>query len=185
VVGVLGLVDDLAAVPPGAGLVDGGTLVLLGPEHPGLAGSEWARATGHDRQGDLPPLDLKAHSDVAALVRGLVADRLVGGVHDVAAGGLGLALAEMAVVSGVGFRVDGVDDHRHLFSEAPSRVVVCVDDPPAVLARAESAGVPARVLGDAGGDRLVVDGLVDVGLDEAVATWRNRLPDALDAVASS
>jgi phosphoribosylformylglycinamidine synthase len=130
---------------------------------------------------------MKVHSDVAALVRGLVADRVMDGVHDVAGGGLGVALAEMAVGSGVGFRVGGVADHRALFSEAASRAVLCVapDREADVLARAEAAGVPARPLGDAGGDRLVVDGLVDLGLDEATATWRDRLPDALDAVASS
>jgi phosphoribosylformylglycinamidine synthase len=187
VVGVLGLVDDLAAVPPGPRLVDGHRVLLVGPEGSGLGGSEWARAVGLDRQGDLPPLDLQAHSDVAALVRGLVADRVVDGVHDVASGGLGLALAEMAVGADVGFRVDGVADHRGLFSEAASRVVVCVapDREAEVVARAEAAGVPVRVLGDAGGDRLVVEGLVDVGLAEATAAWRDRLPDALDAVASS
>jgi phosphoribosylformylglycinamidine synthase len=93
----------------------------------------------------------------------------------------------MAVAGGVGFRVEGIADHRGLFSEAGGRVVVCVpaDREGEVLARAETAGVPARVLGAAGGDRLVVDGLVDVGLDEATRTWSDRLPDALDAVTSS
>jgi phosphoribosylformylglycinamidine synthase len=187
VVGVLGLVDDLTSVPPGAGLVDGHRLVLVGPEHDGLGGSEWSRASGRSRQGGLPPLDLRLHSDVAGVVRGLVVDGLVDGVHDVASGGLGLALAEMAVASGVGFTATGVADHRGLFSEAPSRVVLCVaaEREAEVLARAGSAGVPARALGDAGGDRLVVEGLVDLDLAEATAVWRNRLPDALDAVASS
>jgi phosphoribosylformylglycinamidine synthase len=185
VVGVLGLVDDLSTVPPGAGLVAGDRLVLVGPEHDGLGGSEWARTAGLARQGELPPLDLKQHSDVAAVVRGVVTDGLVDGVHDVASGGLGLALAEMAVASGIGFAAHGVADHRGLFSEAPSRVVLCVapEREAEVLARAQAAGVPHRVLGEAGGDRLVVDGLVDLTLDEATTTWRNRLPDALDAVA--
>jgi len=40
-----------------------------------------------------------------------------------------------------------------------------------------------RSVAAAGGDRLVVEGLVVVGLDEVTSTWRNRLPDALDAVA--
>ena len=85
---------------------------------------------GPPRQGDLPPLDLRLHTAVADLVRGLVVDRAVAGVHDVASGGLGLALAEMAVRSGVGFRVAGVADHGALFSEAPSRVVLCVAPEP-------------------------------------------------------
>ena len=45
------------------------------------------------------------------------------------------------------------------------------------------AGVGFRVLGTAGGDRLVVDGLVDLGLAEATAAWRGRLPDLLDDLA--
>jgi phosphoribosylformylglycinamidine synthase II len=185
VVGLLGLIDDLGAVPPGAGLVDGHRLVLIGPEQDGLGGSEWARAAGRPRQGDLPVLDLRLHSAVADVVRDLVAEGAVSGVHDVASGGLGLTLAEMAVASGVGFTVDGVADHRELFSEAPSRVVACVsaDREAGVLARAEASGVPVRPLGSAGGDRLVVEGLMDVTLEEATATWRDRLPDALDAVA--
>ena len=107
------------------------------------------------------------------------------GVHDVASGGLGLALAEMAVAPGWASPWHGVADHRGLFAEAPSRVVACVaaDQVDEVLARAEAAGVPVRPLGSAGGDRLVVEGLVDVALEDATATWRDRLPDALDAVA--
>ncbi len=79
--------------------------------------------------------------------------------------------------SGVGFQVAGLQGgHAGLFSEAPSRVVACVADGLGELeARAEAAGVPVTVLGRAGGDRLVVDGLVDVGLDHATHTWRNAI----------
>ena len=53
-----------------------------------------------------------------------------------------------------------------------------------MLARADAAGVSRPgSSASAGGDRLVVDGLLDLALDEATTTWRNRLPDALDAVA--
>ena len=45
--------------------------------------------------------------------------------------------------------------------------------------RAARAGVAAVRLGLAGGDRLVVKGLLDVAVADAVAAWRNRLPEAL------
>jgi phosphoribosylformylglycinamidine synthase len=88
----------------------------------------------------------------------------------------------MAVSSGVGFEVAGIDGPGELFSEASSRVVACVEPKRVaeVLQRAEAAGVPVLELGTAGGDRLVVDGLVDLDLAEATAHWRNRLPLALD-----
>nr|MBA2752778.1 hypothetical protein [Actinomycetota bacterium] len=68
-----------------------------------------------------------------------------------------------------------------LFSESPSRVVLCVEADTAeqVRRRAQAAGVSSSELGVAGGERLVVRGLVDVGIDEAEAAWRNAIPAAL------
>ena len=182
VVGLLGLVDRLEAVPPGLDWNEGDRIVLLGPVSRQLGGSAWAASRGH-LGGELPPLDLELHSRVAELVRGLVADQLVSAVHDVSGGGLGAALAEMSIASGVGCSVARVDDHAALFSEAPSRVVAAVDAEglAAVEHRAEASGVPLARLGLATGTTIKVKGLVDVVLDDVEQAWRSRLPDALGA----
>ena len=73
-----------------------------------------------------------------------------------------------------------MDDHHELFSEAPSRVVVCTTDVAGLTARAADAGVRFRVLGTAGGDRIAIGGLVDVPVAEATEAWRHRLPELLD-----
>ena len=182
VVGLLGLVDSLTARPPGPRLTEGHRLLLLGPETANLAGSRWAADRGA-RGGTLDPIAYEVHTAVADLVRALVTGGLASGVHDVSVGGLGLALAEMAVRSGVGCSVARIADHRALFAEGPSRVVVAVA--PEVLANvvamAEHAGVPVARLGLATGDRIVVKGLLDVDLAAATRAWRDRLPDALGA----
>ena len=158
IVGMLGIIDRLTAPPPVAGLTDGSTLVVLGPR----AGA---------------PLDYAMHRSVCELVAGVVNDAIVDGVHDVSDGGLAVALAEMAVRSGVGFDVTSGD----AFVESPSRVVVSV--PTANVRelhrRHTEAGVAAEVIGKAGGERLVIGGLVDVALTDAVNAWRDRLPAAL------
>jgi phosphoribosylformylglycinamidine synthase len=107
---------------------------------------------------------------------------LVAGIHDVSGGGLGVALAELSVRSGIGMRVAGVADHHELFTEAPSRVVVCTHDRAALISSAAGAGVAFRVLGEVGGDRLVVEGLFDVSVVEATEAWRGRLPALLDGM---
>jgi phosphoribosylformylglycinamidine synthase len=180
VVAVLGLVDDLRARPPGVRLVDGGRILLVGGGEVGLAGSLWAWSRGH-RGGSLPAPDLEAAAATARLVRALVGDGLVQGAHDVSSGGVGLALAEMAVRSGVGFSVARLHDHADLFGEGIGRVLLCVspDDSPTVLERCEAAGVPAQRLGAAMGDRLVVKDLLDVPLAVARSAWSDRLPVAL------
>jgi hypothetical protein len=87
----------------------------------------------------------------------------------------------MAVRSGIGFTVAGPNDASGLFGEAPSRVLVCVppDQLDALQARAARSGVPITVLGRAGGDRVIVDGLVDLSLSDTIDRWRGALPRAL------
>jgi phosphoribosylformylglycinamidine (FGAM) synthase-like enzyme len=180
VIGMLGMVDVLEQPPPGLRLVDGGRLLLIGVTQPELSGSQWARNRGH-RSGRLPSLDLVHHTAVANVVRMLVAGGLVAGLHDVSSGGLGVALAEMAVRSGVGVNAARVADHTELFAESPSRVVACVE--PEQLGPVERvldhAGVPYSRIGVAAGDRVSVKGLVDVALADAVAAWHDRLPSLL------
>jgi phosphoribosylformylglycinamidine synthase len=183
IIGLLGVIDRLDRRPPGVGLVDGGSLLLVGPPASGrLDGSAWARVKGH-RGGQLPALDYAAHADVADAVRSLVAGGLVAGAHDVSAGGVGLTLTEMAVRSGVGFKAARVPDHVALFDESPSRVVLCVarDDPKAVENVLDHAGVHVERIGLATGDRLSFKDLIDIPLADAVAAWRDRLPAALGA----
>ncbi|HEX5366350.1 MAG TPA: phosphoribosylformylglycinamidine synthase subunit PurL [Acidimicrobiales bacterium] len=187
VVGVVGMVDRLLAPPPGAGLVAGTRIVVLGAEPDTLSGSRWAWRRGHTA-GAPPALDLPSHRAACDLVRGLVADGLVLGVKDTGDGGLGVALAEMVAASGVGatVRAPAGAGHRWLFGEAPGRFVLAVD--PAAVAevhrRHTAAGVPATLAGGAGGDRLAVTGLdgvpdVDCPVATVVDAWRSALPAVL------
>ncbi|MHB1775764.1 MAG: phosphoribosylformylglycinamidine synthase subunit PurL [Acidimicrobiales bacterium] len=192
VLGTLGLLDRLAARPPGVGWAEGSGIVLLGARraagpgdaHP-LAGSRWAAERRGVRTGSLPPLDAAAHSGLVELVRSVVAEAVAGGpplltgVHDVSGGGLAVALGEMAVTSGTGARVWGCAGGAELFCELPSRVLAATGRPEELCARAVAAGVPAEVVGAAGGDRLVVDGLLDVDVARLRHGWRSALPGAL------
>ena len=182
VVGLLGVIDRLDRRPPGVGVVDGGRLILIGVTQPELSGSKWARAQGQ-HGGRLPALDTEHHLAVAAVVRTLVAGGLLAGAHDVSAGGIGLTLAEMAVRSDLGVNVARIPDAASLFSESPSRVVVCVepDNVAAVLNTCDQAGVPTARIGVAGGDRITVKGLLDLALADVTDHWERRLPDALGA----
>jgi len=134
---------------------------VLGAVRPELGGSEWA-AVVHGLDGGMPPAaDLAAAQAVHELVSGLVGDGVLAGVHDVSDGGLAVALAEMAIAGEVGVRVelnfDGCTPAEACFAE-PASVVVCSVNPQetaAVCGAAAAAGVAARVIGVATGDRLI------------------------------
>ncbi len=155
IVGMLGIIDKLTTRPPVATLSDDGTLVVLGP----AAGS---------------PLDYELHRTVCQFIATVVNEGLVDGVHDVSDGGLAVALAEMAVQSNLGFEVTYADP----FVESPSRVVVSVSSANAaeLHRRHAAAGVPAQEIGTTGGDRLIIDGVIDIALGDATGAWRDRLP---------
>jgi phosphoribosylformylglycinamidine synthase II len=182
IVGVLGIIDALQRRPPGVTLEAGAELLLIGAPNVALAGSRWAWDR-HEHGGALAGVDLALHARVCDLVRGLVVDDRLLGVHDVADGGLALALAELAVASGVGITIPPgvIPGVAELFGEGSSRVVVCVAAAHGaeLRQRADTAGVPVSALGTAGGDRLAVGGLLDVAVHELLGAWRDRLPVAL------
>ncbi|MGH9275578.1 MAG: AIR synthase-related protein, partial [Acidimicrobiales bacterium] len=186
VVGMLGLVDVLRDRPPGVRLVEGGTVLVLGPDARSLSGSRWAWEHHGHTAGEAPALDLTAHAAAADLVRDLVVRGLLAGVHD-AADGLAVTVAEMVVSSGIGCVLQPTEaDHAWLFAESASRVVACVLDEhlDAVRLAASEAGVTCTAVGRAGGERLRFDGLVDVSVVDATAAWRGHLPDAIRAGAT-
>ncbi len=188
VVGTLGLVERLERRPARRRRwSEGSTILLVGAvgdlAQPGsLAGSRWAveRARPPRRPASRRWI-WRSTSGWCGWWRSWSWSGLVDGVHDVSEGGLGVALAEMAVSSGVGFTLEGVADHAGLFGEEPSRVVFSVPDSALadVERRVRSAGLGSARIGLAGGDRLVVAGLVDVALADADAAWRGSLPSAL------
>jgi phosphoribosylformylglycinamidine synthase len=124
-------------------------------------------------------------------VTGVVRDGLVAGAHDVADGGLGLALAEMAITGNCGAQVDGIAGHGELFSEASSRVLLVVTDEhlQEFEDRLEDADLPFAHLGRCSGDRLYIGGanllpLIDVPVEDLAHARTNALPTALAAGAA-
>ena len=95
-------------------------------------------------------------------MRALIAEGIATAVHDVSDGGLLVALAEMAMASGIGAELDRAPlaAHAFWFGEDQGRYVVTVEAGVAekVMARARAAGVSARQIGLTGGDALTLPG---------------------------
>lgn len=134
VVGVLGIIDDVARRVPSGWQDEGEHLYLLGVTRDELDGSAWA-GTVHDHLGGTPPVaDLEAERALAELLHAATQGGLLSGAVDLSEGGLAQALTDGALRFGVGARVwideivtrDGVDETAALFSESQARVLVAV-----------------------------------------------------------
>ncbi|MFT4135336.1 MAG: phosphoribosylformylglycinamidine synthase subunit PurL [Microbacterium sp.] len=157
VVGVLGIIDDVARRIPSGWQDAGENIYLLGVTAPELSGSAWA-GTVHGHLGGRPPaVDLANEKRLARLIHAASQQSLVSSAHDLSAGGLGQALAEGVLRFGVGARVwlreimerDGVDAATALFSESTGRVIVTVprEDDVKFRGLCEGRGYPVLRIG--------------------------------------
>jgi phosphoribosylformylglycinamidine synthase len=190
VVGLLGVVKSLVAPPPGWAWNPGDTIVLVGsrvaagPVPFPLAGTRWATRRGR-RGGVLAGFDASMLVPVFEFVTGEIAAICAGSpsdvtaVHDVGAGGLAAALAEMAASTGVGAQIDDLRGHGELFSEFPGRFVMATSDVSSFVGRANAARVPVVVLGTAGGDALTIGERILLAVAEIDRRRRSALVEAL------
>jgi phosphoribosylformylglycinamidine synthase len=177
VIGVLGVIEDVAKRVPSGFLAAGHDLVLLGETADELDGSAWAWVE-HDHLGGRPPaVRLEAEKAIAELLVHCCTESLLTTAHDLAEGGLSQTLVEASLLNNVGASVSITGDpFVALFSESSARVLIATTQREAFLAAAANCGVPARAIGVTGGGSLVVDGSIDVSLDELRAASEGTLP---------
>lgn len=194
VVGVLGIIDDVARRIPSGWQDAGENIYLLGVTATELSGSAWAE-TVHSHLGGRPPaVDLAQEKRLAELIHAASQQELVSSAHDLSSGGLAQALAEAVTRFGVGARVwlreimerDGVDAATALFSESTGRVIVSVPREEDVKFRGlcEGRGYPVLRIGvtdvAADGDEpaLEVQDVFTVTVGELRARAQATLPAA-------
>jgi phosphoribosylformylglycinamidine synthase len=205
VVGVLGVIDDVARRIPAGWQDEGHNLYLLGTTRDELDGSVWAGVI-HDHLGGKPPVvDLAFEAKLAAALNAASEQGLLASAHDLSEGGLAQALVEGVLRFGVGARVwldeikqvGNVDDTAALFSESTGRVLVSVgrEDDVKFVGLCEARGIPVlrigvtdgrAVLGAAGSGaasatdsdaRLEIQGVASWSLAELAGVHEGTLPE--------
>lgn len=177
VVGVLGVIDDVATVVSSGFEAKGEIVLLLGETRDELDGGEWAHAL-HGHLGGRPPkVDLAAEKALAHFFGDAVRRGVLSSSHDLSDGGLAVTLAESVLTGGTGASVDlspvldrdGVDAFTALYSESTARALVTVRseaDLAAVVGIAETHGVPIARLGVTDGDQLKVKDVLDLSIED-------------------
>ena len=178
-VGGVGLIPDHAHRADFSSLADGMSLVLLGETRGELGASMYLREILGREDGAPPPVDLAAERRNGDLVRSLVRSGQVNVVHDLSDGGLVAAAAEMALASdmGITLKAEGpLPAQAWLFGEDQGRYLLGCAEAAAVLSAAVAAGVPAQVIGSAGGRTLACEGLFSLALDDLRGRHEGWMP---------
>jgi phosphoribosylformylglycinamidine synthase len=189
VVGVLGVIDDVTARTPVGFTVEGDPIYLLGRTRDELAGSAWAE-TIHGHLGGRPPLvDLEAEKALAEVLLRASRRGVLRSAHDLADGGLAMAVVESCLRRGFGATLDfpaDADAFALLFSESAARALVSVRPAAAedLLALCADAGVPVIRLGTvsaADEAEVAVTGQFRLPLSRIREAWSRTLPEAMAA----
>ena len=188
VVGVLGVIQDVALRTPMAFATPGDVVLLLGATRDEVAGSEWAHVI-HGHLGGLPPqVDLGAERQLAKVLVAASQDAVVTAAHDLSDGGLVQVLVEMALRRSVGASVtvpEGVEPFVWLLSESTARAVVTAapEHVAQVEALAAEHGVPIARIGEVtGSDDLRVTMSHDDVLTWTLAELRSTSDATLPAL---
>ncbi len=158
-IGGLGVLDD-AAQAVGLALPPWLDIVLIGATTGWLGQSLWLREIAGREDGAPPPVDLVAERTNGDFVRAQILAGHVRACHDVSDGGILVALAEMAMASGIGLRISthprDIPGHAYWFGEDQARYLLAVPDSIAMVKAAEAAGVPALRIAVSGGQDLTL-----------------------------
>jgi phosphoribosylformylglycinamidine synthase len=157
VVGIVGKLPDAAKAGRLGFAREGDAIALVGPFEPSLVGSELAKLRGQAPVGELPPADPARVRIVHQAVRARVRSGAFRSAHDIAEGGVAAALAECCIAGGLGASVRLPHD-LDPFGEAPGRAFI-VSGPIEALAG-------FVVIGEAGGESLVIEGLLELAVSE-------------------
>ncbi len=155
VVGMVGKLPDAERSAPAGFVREGDTIAFCGEFDPSLEGSELAKLRGDALPTALGERDLEKTRRAHEAVRDAVRAGELSSAHDVAEGGLLVAIAESCLAGGLGAEIDPWPDSEPLlwmFGECPGGGFVVSAPREAIDRLAERT--PLTVFGTVGGDSL-------------------------------
>ncbi|HKR98179.1 MAG TPA: AIR synthase related protein, partial [Candidatus Dormibacteraeota bacterium] len=157
IVGMVGRLPDATRAGGIAFARGGDAIALVGPFDPSLVGSELAKLLGEAPVGGLPPIDARSARQAHQTVRAGIRAGALHSAHDIAEGGLAVAVAECCIAGRIGAAVM-LPDQLEPFGEAPGRAFL-VSGP-------EDALAGFQVIGRVGGSALEIAGGLKIAVSE-------------------
>jgi len=170
VVGIVGKLPDPTAAGRLGFAQAGDAIALIGPFNPGPDGSELAKLQGAAPVGLLPFKEIQAILDAHDTVRSGVRSRALKNAHDIAEGGICVALAECCIAGEVGATVKLPQNLEPFGEDFGTGFIVSG-------ARADLEGF--TILGEVGGEQLKIEGLLEVAVAELTGAHSAGLGEAL------
>ena len=169
VIGMVGRMPDARSAGRIAFQNEGDLIALAGPFRPSLDASELAKLHGQALPDGLPEFDLQEIRLAQGAVRDAVRAGALSSAHDIAEGGVAVALAECCLAAGLGATIELGSEpaHGELFGEGPGGFVL---SGPADALAALGRVTAVRMIGTVGGSALTISAAgIDLPLQDLAA----------------
>jgi phosphoribosylformylglycinamidine synthase len=192
-IGMIGLVEHVDHITTQWFKYEGDAILLLGRTEEELGASEYLHTVYNETRGPVPQLDLEFEKRLQQAVLAAIRSGWVNSAHDAGDGGLAVALAESCISNKehqIGARITIADKLRPdclLFGEGQSRVIISCSPQKVSYFRelCSRMSLPMAEIGWVGGDRLVINDLVDVSLRSLSEAWYTALPRMMQEIAQN
>jgi len=184
VVGLVGLIES-ASGSVSAGAKSGDAIYLLHTsQQVTLGASEWLAVVANEESGHPPVCDLDKEISLHRLLVESIQDGVISAAHDVSDGGLLVALAEMAIIGGVGIDASNWKPQikpLYLFGEGHGRALVSVpaNKEEELTDLCGQYGVQFERIGVVGGDALIIGDVIKLPVAELIDVYDQAIPDML------
>ncbi|WP_209124786.1 phosphoribosylformylglycinamidine synthase subunit PurL [Alkalihalobacillus sp. BA299] len=185
-IGMVGLIEKTEHITTQNFKEAGDIIYLLGETKQEFGGSELQKLMEGRISGKAPAIDLEEEMKRQQQLLQAIRVGLVQSAHDIAEGGLGVAIAESMIDGEVGAEVKiGEDVVTELFAESQSRFIVTVKKEN--QAKFE-AMVEAKVIGEVINDKVLTitssnDVLFNATQEELATAWKGAIPCLLKSKA--
>ena len=182
-IAMVGLNEDEDKVLASSFQEDENHLILIGDTKTEFGASLYIKELFGETIGSLDDIDYEKELALWKLVIDANAQGLLASAKDLSSGGIAIALAKMAAVSGRGV-VAGIrlEDKRSIFDESQSRAILEVsskENMELVLAMAKDLGLSTDIIGKVGGDIVKIND-VEMKLDRLKATYFKSFKEVVE-----
>lgn len=185
-IGMLGVMDDISNIMTSDFKQPNDLIYLIGESVNDIASSQYLASWHKILAAPAPYFDLDKEYAMHQMVKQLIKHKLIQSAHDVADGGLYVAMVESALPNGLGFDMEtdsAIRKDAYLFGEAQGRVVVSIspDDQERFIEMMATSEVEFSLLGTVNNGFLNVDEQLFGHITDIKMVYDNVLHNILGA----
>ena len=180
-IGGVGILKDVNKSVGNKFVASDENIILVGKTKGHLGSSLYLREILGSEEGAPPPVDLEQERKNGEFVRFLMDFGKITACHDISDGGLLVAIAEMTS-NGVGAQIKfpkDINAHEFGFGEDQARYLITANEKQAriILEFGITQDVEVMILGKTGGDKILVENLLNQSIAELKEINENWLPN--------